>query len=68
MDQTTALEEYLTKKRELVGPIQEAERHLERRIGELLGPAEIGANRHWSLRTRAKPPMPSKPPRGIASA
>lgn len=44
LSQASAIEEYLAKKdaRALCGPVQTAERHLERRVGELAGPAERG--------------------------
>lgn len=47
LHQASAIEEYLAKKdaRALCGPVQTAERHLERRVGELLGPAERGGDR-----------------------
>jgi protein gp37 len=41
LQRLSAIEEYLAK-RNLAGPVQTAERNLERRIGELLGPAETG--------------------------
>lgn len=54
LERASALESYLAK-RDLAGPMQVAERHLERRIGELLGPAESGGRGNHTAHGKVAP-------------